>query len=608
MKWIKTIFSRTQLMIWGSKTLFCAAPIDTFLIILLFAIRGIIPIASLILIKNIVTTLMQTSDLKTFPLWVVFLWSSLLLLDKVFTPFATILRVRLNEKILAYFHLELMRKANSFQGMIPFERGDLYEQIQQIEHESSRRPMNFVYIFSDGISELVTIVALLLFMIDMTPVVGIAIFLSAIPHAISTTWFERIRWNHTLFSGTHAGKLRWLTSISTRSSTAKELRLFNFENFIKTKYNQYLAEFIENFSSHCWKDIFPALALTLLTVIANTAIFYWMIIEAFNSRLSVAEAVVSLQTFIVTQSMLTNLLQEVAMVQPVLDFFQQFRQFKDQEDTSLDLRRSNKTILELKHEIRFDNVSFSYPDRRQALSNINLSISPGETIALVGENGAGKSTLVKLLMRFYDPTSGNIFLDGVNMKEISPHSWRRMITALFQDYGKYFLTVEENINLGGGAFSIHDDEISEASKHGLFEEVCKQLPHGRKTQLGQELFGTGLSEGEWQKLALSRAYMKQDAQILVLDEPSASLDPRSEHELFESFSKISKNKTALFITHRLGSVKSADRVIMMKEGTIIEDGPHLSLMQNSSQYSAYYALQAKRYSSGTITQNGFVKN
>ncbi len=244
----------------------------------------------------------------------------------------------------------------------------------------------------------------------------------------------------------------------------------------------------------------------------------------------------------------------------------------------------------------FRNVSFAYPgSERRILKNLDFTLHPGERVALIGENGQGKTTIVKLITRLYDPTEGQILLDGVDLREYSLEDLYREIGVIFQDFMRYEMTARENVAVGRIEEIDNLNGIVAASHKSLADEVVAKLP-GKYDQMLGRRFETGvdLSGGEWQKLALARAYLR-DAQLLILDEPTAALDARSEYEVFERFAELTGGKMALFISHRFSTVRMADRIVVLSEGQIVEDGTHERLMALGGQYAEMFELQAASY-------------
>ena len=250
----------------------------------------------------------------------------------------------------------------------------------------------------------------------------------------------------------------------------------------------------------------------------------------------------------------------------------------------------------LRGEVRFENVSFAYSGSgAQALENVSFRIAPGETLAVVGRNGAGKSTLIKLLCRLYDPSAGRILLDGVDIREFDPEELRENIAAMFQDYVTYQATASENIGLGDLPQLEDRPAIEGAAVGGGAADMVAELPAGYDTPLGKWFDrGANLSGGEWQKIALSRAFMRR-ASILILDEPTSALDAQAEYELFARLRDLSRDRTAVYISHRFSTVRQADRILFLEHGRLVEEGTHEELMKLGGRYATLFNLQASAY-------------
>jgi len=250
----------------------------------------------------------------------------------------------------------------------------------------------------------------------------------------------------------------------------------------------------------------------------------------------------------------------------------------------------------IREGFRLEHVAYQYPDSdRWALKDVSFSIGATERVALVGENGAGKTTLVKLLTRLYDPTEGRILLDGVDLREYDLGDLRRAIGVIFQDFVRYDLAARDNIAVGKIESRFDEARIIESAKKSLASEVLEGLDSGLDHMLGRRFEGgANLSGGEWQKIALARAYMR-DAQLLVLDEPTAALDARAEHEVFQRFSELTAGRMAVLISHRFSTVRMADRIIVIEGGRVVEDGSHEELLALRGQYAELFTLQAKGY-------------
>ncbi|MEO7463400.1 MAG: ATP-binding cassette domain-containing protein, partial [Ferruginibacter sp.] len=244
----------------------------------------------------------------------------------------------------------------------------------------------------------------------------------------------------------------------------------------------------------------------------------------------------------------------------------------------------------------FEDVGFKYANEaRWANRHLTFTLHAGEKLALVGENGAGKTTLVKLLARLYDPTEGKILLDGYDLREYDLTELRRQVGVIFQDYFRYQMTVSQNIAVGNIAETENKELIINSAKQSLADGLVQKLPGKYEQALGKRFNdGIELSGGEWQKIALARAYMK-DAQLLILDEPTAALDARAEFEVFQRFSELTKGKTAVLISHRFSTVRMADRILVLDKGELLEEGSHDELLERNGRYAELFQLQAKGY-------------
>ena len=248
-------------------------------------------------------------------------------------------------------------------------------------------------------------------------------------------------------------------------------------------------------------------------------------------------------------------------------------------------------------EVEFAGVSFRYPGREEwALREVSLVLRPGEKLGLVGENGAGKSTLVKLLLRFYDPTEGAVRYGGVDLRDMEVGDLRRRMGAVFQDFVRYQFTAAENVGLGEPAFLEDRGRIRQALERAGALPVVERLPAGLDTVLGGWFeSGHELSAGQWQKLAVARAFMREDAEVLVLDEPTASIDAEAEHELFQRFRALAADRSAIVISHRFNTVRIADRIAVLHGGRIVEVGTHRDLLERDGRYAHLFRLQAQGY-------------
>ncbi len=589
MKHYLTKFLETlQTTIWAVRALFSAAPFETIWLSFFVIFQGLIPAISLYAIRSIIDWVTSSS---LFPISFVALWAFMLFADIVLSPLISVIRLRLNEKVLSHCNLLLMEKANTIKSLVPFENAKIYDEIQFLKNEASRRPLNFVYILTGLIKDAVSLLSILLLLSSLSWWIPIAMLVSSFPYAIATLWFEKQSWDQMLFRSIESRRSAWVSSLILNDRVAKEIRLFGFGSFLIERYRNLMQQMHEKISQGRWKQAVLFVLLSTLTVIGNIAVIAFILLEAKEGAYKVGSLVIAIQALVMTQLQLIGCASNLGMCVPCLFFFSKLRRFLTTNSCPFSEQDIEPFSLPFQ-EIRCNNVSFCYPDGRKAISNMTFTIKRGEKLAIVGQNGAGKSTLVKLLLRFYDPTEGTITVDGKDLKNLNLDEWRSAISAVFQDFGQYHFTISENIALGD--IQASQDQISDAVQKGGFQPILERLPSGLNTELGKEFDGTTLSSGEWQRLAMSRAFVKE-ANFLILDEPTASLDPQSEQEIFQKFSDHLDGKTALLITHRLGSVKMANRILVFKNGQLIENGTHDILMKNQGEYSYLYNLQASQY-------------
>ncbi len=583
---------KIKAFLWALRQSLISAPYEFIFLTTFLLLQGIVPGLSLYVIQHLVDWL-STSKTE-LPLGLISIWGIALLCEYIISPIIMITRVNFNHKLLTHCNVLLIERTNEFNSLEAFENKDFYNYIQFLKEESKRRPLNFVYAIGGFFKDIFSLISIFIVLASINFLMPFLIILASIPHALSIMKLEQKSWDQMLFTSNYARKMAWFSSITLDEKAAQEIRLFGFGDYLLQRYKELGKMMLTQFQSERFKDCLGGIALSTLTIVGYLAILTWLLKGSFTFNHRPGIVIMALQAFVMIQSNLSNLMQDFAMLAPVINFFGKLKKFLREEFKVSIVNKAGKPFCTLKNDIRFENVCFKYPDGREVLFNINLNITLHEKVAIVGENGAGKSTLIKLLMRMYEPTEGRILVDGEDLKNLDLESWRKYISAVFQDFGKYSLTAHENIGIGKYHEMDSLSAIREASVKGGFSEILAKLPQQGQTLLGKEFGGTALSGGEWQKLAISRASMK-DAGILILDEPTASLDAKSEHEIFENFSSNAKDKTTLFITHRLGSVSMADRIIVLHQGRIIEQGKHLDLIQQKGHYENLFKRQSDRY-------------
>jgi ATP-binding cassette, subfamily B, bacterial len=390
-------------------------------------------------------------------------------------------------------------------------------------------------------------------------------------------------------------KLDYLRTVGASKESAKELRLFGLSGFLSAQYAQFSNEIYDENVRLARRRLWVGAALSLLSTAGYYAAFAYVIYRTVTGSLSwgslqflagaIAGASSNIQSVFSTFSSIAD---QSLFLTDLVEFLRVGPKIRSKPD-ALPAPRP------IRDGFKFERVSFSYPgSQRRILDQLDFRFEAGERIALIGENGQGKTTLVKLLTRLYDPTSGRILLDGVDLRDYSMEDLQSQIGVIFQDFMRYEMTARANIGVGRIELA-ETDEVYRAARKSLASQVIEQLPKRYEQLLGVRFEGgVDLSGGEWQKIALARAYIR-DAQVMILDEPTASLDARSEYEVFQRFAELTEGKSALLISHRFSTVRMADRIVVLQDGRIVEQGSHRDLLSLGGQYAAMFELQASGY-------------
>lgn len=388
----------------------------------------------------------------------------------------------------------------------------------------------------------------------------------------------------------------YLNGMLTKDAYAKETRLFGLGSLFTDRFRRLQSQLRSEKVSIATKKTFAELLTISTAICVSFGLLGYLAMRTVQGLMSLGDLVMFYAAVQRGQALIRQVFNSIADLYEDDLFLGNLYKFLELKPRLQEPARPKPMSRPLKSGIVFDHVSFRYPgDEHRVLEDIALTIRPGEHVALVGENGAGKTTIAKLLCRLYDPTSGAITLDGIDLRQYGTQDLRRSVSVVFQDYSRYQLTARENIWLGNINVPPDSRYVDRAARKAGIHPVISQLANGYDTVLGKSFDGgQELSAGEWQKIAIARALL-HDGEIIVLDEPSSSLDAQAEYEIFERFHQLMKGKTAILISHRLSTVKMVDRIYVLKHGRIAESGTHKELMKESRIYAGMFETQAQRY-------------
>jgi ATP-binding cassette subfamily B protein len=477
-----------------------------------------------------------------------------------------------------------------------YENSQYHDTLQRALQEAAFRPTRIVNGLIQATQSAITLVVMAGLLFSFHWAVGIVLCAAAIPGiALRARQAGRnYRWQRR---NTSTERRAWYFHLLlTGIVHAKEIRLFDLGRLFRHRFREVRAglrrERLALSGGRAAADLVGQASL-ILAVFGSYAL---MAYRAMQGAISIGDLVMYFQAVQRGQEYLRELLASLAALYEDHLFVRSMHEFLHLDRKVLEPPVARIAPRPMRSGVVFDRVSFQYPTgSRTVLHDVSLTVRPGECVALVGGNGSGKTTLIKLLCRLYDPTSGAITIDGVDIREFASSALRREIGVIFQDYAQYQLTARENIWLGDAEKTPDYDRIVNAARRSGADQVIRGLPRGYDTVLGKWLEqGEELSIGEWQKVALARAFMR-DAQILVLDEPTSSLDAFAEYQLFDHFRRLSEGRATILISHRLSTVKMADRIYVLDDGRILESGTHDQLMRARGHYEAMYETQARRY-------------
>ncbi|HEY1013876.1 MAG TPA: ABC transporter ATP-binding protein, partial [Herpetosiphonaceae bacterium] len=517
-------------------------------------------------------------------------WAAAALAGQLIAQWVMLVQASLNERFTAHVEQQLIRKANSLPDLGAFEDPAFYDDLQTLTRQAPHRPLNLMATTVILAPALLTSAGLLSLLGGIAPWLPPLLIATTLPLGAANLRLQRESWNTTVAQGPHTKAMRYFAGLATTDMHAKEVRVLGAGPFIERRYRQAFEALHRDSSLRRRRQAPRPLAAALLFAGATIFAFWWVVRGALRGQAGPGDIVLVLQSLAALQQSLGGLAGYAALLGGHLLFFEKLFAFLAYQ-SPMPLAAPGVPAAPLRSGVSFERVSYAYANGRQALTDLSFEIRAGECLALVGENGAGKSTLVKLLCRLYDPTAGAIRVDGTDLRQLDLDDWRRGLGAVFQDFGRYQLTVAENITLGLEEGQIGEERLLRAARQAGFHAHAETLPGGYDAQLGTQFGGVDLSGGQWQTLGIARALLR-DAQLLILDEPTAALDPRAEFELFERFRELARGKTTLLITHRLASVRLADRILVLKAGRLAEQGSHGELLRRGGEYAELYRLQA----------------
>jgi ATP-binding cassette, subfamily B, bacterial len=577
-------------------------------ILVLRVLRSLIPLAVLwvgkLIVDEVVTAIGSVQAGGAIP-WtrlgqLLLLELAIALVGEGLSRVSALLESLLGDLFANRTSVELMRHAATL-DLEQFENAEVYDKLERARRQTVGRIGLFTLLLA-SIQDAITLVTLGVALAVYVPWLLLLLVIAVLPSLLGETHFASLGYS-LLYSWTpERRQLDYLRYIGASDISAKELKLFGLSDFLVGRYDRLSQEFYEaNKALALRRSLVSSLLAAVGTLGYYAAYAVIIYLTVIGHRSPAGVFTIGVLTFLAgsfrqSRDVIQRILLSLSQVYEQALYLDDLFSFLALEPHILRRPGARPVRAPIRTGFAFEGVGFRYPGSETwAVRGLDFTLAPGERLALVGENGAGKTTLVKLLARLYDPSEGRILLDGVDLREYDVESLRRNVGVIFQDFVRYDFLLRENIAVGNIERLEDEPAIESAAQRSLADTVAARLGSGYTQMLGRRFEGgVDLSGGEWQKVALARAYMRE-AQLLILDEPTAALDARAEYEVFLRFSELTRGRMAVLISHRFSTVRMADRILVLQGGELVEQGTHEALVAQGGLYAELFQLQAAGY-------------
>lgn len=507
------------------------------------------------------------------------------------------------ELVVRTVKLEIMNKAKEL-DLQSFDLPAFYEKLENANREAGNRPVQILSSTFSVVSAIITLISYVVILASVLWWAALVIVAVSIPSAIINFYYRHKNFEYMRRRSHDRRQMSYYSDLLVNKDLAKEIRIFDLSDTFIGRYRTVFDKYFSGIRTLILRENVWHVIIIVVSSVVNCCFYAYFAYLVISGRQMIGDYTLYTGALITVAGQVSSLIGISATIYEGTLFIDNLTSFLREDRTIVPVLPPERAAegprsvtRGVPHTIVFEHVSFSYPGTdRRVLDDINLTIRPGETLVLVGLNGAGKTTLLKLLTRLYDPTEGRILLDGYDLREYDVKQLYAMFGIIFQDFGKYAESVSENIRFGDIRKSSSAEAIRQAAEDADAAEYISRLPNGFDTPLMRvfEENGIELSIGQWQKLSIARAFYS-DSEVLILDEPTASLDPMAEQEIFNQFDRLRQDKTTIFVSHRLSSATVASKIAVLEYGRLIEEGDHKTLMAMRGRYFELFSTQARRY-------------
>ncbi|MHB1958310.1 MAG: ABC transporter ATP-binding protein [Acidobacteriaceae bacterium] len=579
-------------MVWecGPKTVIWSMALRVALALMPVAILEV----SRWLINAIVMFRHQHTALPQFFWWIVVLEFALASLAAFLSRGVGFCDSLLGDLYLQHISVRVIEHASKL-DITAFENPDFYDRLERAKAQATDR-IAMIQMVGTLIQLVLTTISLSLLIAKYSPWLLLLLIAGTIPALLGESHFAFLGYAKNFMQTPLRRKMDYLRDLGGSKEAAKELKLFGLRDFLIESFSGMANTIFDQNVDLSKRKLVAGTFLSMLATAGYYSAYALVLWDTIRGRFEIAVLVILTTAILQVSANLQQIFVNASGVADQALFLTDLLGFFAMEPTVRSKPNAIKIPRPIRQGVEFRNVSFAYPGTtRLVLKDFNFHLRPGERVALIGENGQGKTTIVKLITRLYDPTEGQILIDGVDLREYDMEDLCHEIGVIFQDYMRYEMTARDNIAVGRIEERDRLDRIEQAAQMSLADEAIARLPAGIDQQLGRRFEGgVDLSGGEWQRMALARAYLR-DAQLLILDEPTAALDARSEQEVFQRFAELTKGKMALLISHRFSTVKMTDRIVVLSHGVLTEEGTHEELIRRGGLYAEMFEMQAASY-------------